>query len=230
LRLVKGCGGSPHNTTSTRMSRYLNPVTPAEVSRELAKLCAGLAPGVEPTYVVVRPIEGAPANECFPLVDAAILRHGGTPLLGWSLWELPGVFMEAEFHAVWSTPAGDLIDVAPKNRPVRRILFLPGKDLVYSGRQVNNVRHALSSDPCVTEYFATFDAEYGLLNRGVRADQHGEIELTDSEADALYAIRTRRATFVPQVLRLAAFVGAYTPCPCNSGKKVKWCHGVKDAG
>lgn len=212
------------------MSHYLSPVTPAEVSPKLADLCAFLAPGIEPTYVVVRPIEGAPANECFPLVDATILRDGGSSMLGWSLWELPGVFVEAEFHAVWASPTGDLIDVTPKNRQVSRILFLPGKDLVYSGRQVNNVRRALSLDPCVTEYFATFDAEYELMNRGDRADQHGEVKLTESEVDEYYSIQTQRAALLPKVLRLVVLIGAYTPCPCNSGKKVKWCHGVRNAG
>ena len=208
------------------MSRYLRPVTPAEVSRELADLSASLAPGVEPAYVMVHPTQGAPTNECFPLVDAAVLRDGGSRVLGWSLWELPSVFVEAEFHAVWASPAGELIDVAPKSRPVTRILFLPGKDLVYSGRQVNNVRRPLSNDPCVPEYFATFDAEYELLNRGARADQHGEIELTDAEADEYHSIQAHRARLFAQVLRLAAFVGPYTPCSCNSGKKVKWCHGA----
>lgn len=210
------------------MTRYLHPVTPTEVTRELVDLCTTLAPGVEPTYVVVRPIDGASANECFPLVNTAVLRDGGRLLLGWSLWELPGVFMEAEFHAVWASPAGELIDVTPKDITVSRILFLPGKYLVYSGRQVNNVRRALSSDPCIAEYFATFDAEYELMNRGVRADQHGEIKLTESEADELHSIQTKRAIIFPQVLNLAAFIGAYTPCPCSSGKKVKWCHGLKN--
>ena len=214
--------------TLVRMSRYITPVTPAEVSPKLAELCASLAPGIEPTYVAVRPIVGAPANECFPLVDASVLRDGGSSMLGWSLWELPGVFVEAEFHAVWASPTGDLIDVTPKNRQVSRILFLPGKDLVYFGRQVNNVRRALSSDPCITQYFATFDAEYALMNRGLRADQHGEVKLTESEADVYYSIQTQRAALFPQVLRLVALIGAYTPCPCNSGKKVKWCHGVKN--
>ena len=212
------------------MSRYQNPVTPAEVSGELDSLCTALAPNVVPIYVDVRPIHNAPANECFSLVDSAVQREGGSSLLGWALWELPGVFVEAEFHAVWASPTGELIDVAPKNRPVSRVLFLPGKDLVYSGRQVNNVRRTLSLDPCITEYFATFDAEHELMNRGDRVDQHGEIELVDSEADEYYLIQTQRATLFLQVLGLAAFIGPYMPCPCNSGKKVKWCHGLKNVG
>lgn len=212
------------------MNRYLGPVTPAEVSRELAMLCAILVPDGKPTYVPVRPEQNTPPNECFPLVDAAISQHGGSPILGWSLWEFPGVFVEAEFHAVWASPSRELIDVTPKNRPVERVLFLPNKELTYSGRQVNNVRRPVSTDPFVADYLSTFDAEFELLNRGARADQHGVIELTDAEADEYASLQERRAFLVPEVLRLAAFIGPYTPCPCNSGKKVKWCHGIRHGG
>ncbi len=212
------------------MNRYFGPVTPAEVSRELAALCATLVPEGKPTYVLVQPDPDTPANECFPLVEGAISRHGGKLILGWSLWEFPGVFVEAEFHAVWASASGELIDVTPKTRPVERVLFLPSKELTYSGRQVNNVRRPLSSDPRVIDYLSTFDATFELLNRGARADQHGEIELTDSEADEYTSLEKKRALLFPSVLQLSAFIGPYTPCPCNSGKKVKWCHGSRHGG
>lgn len=212
------------------MNRYLGPVTPAEVGHELAALCTDLVHNGKPIYVPVQLEQDSQANDCFPSVDAAVSNHGGNAILGWSLWEFPGVFVEAEFHAVWASPSGELIDVTPKSRPVSRVLFLPDERLVYSGRQVNNVRRSLSKAPCVSEYFATFDAEFELLNRGTRADQHGEIELTDSEADEYASLQERRALLFPEIMRLAAFIGPYTPCPCNSGKKVKWCHGGRNAG
>jgi hypothetical protein len=212
------------------MNRYSGPVTPAEISRELAALCKDLVQMAAPDYVEVRPELDAPSNECFPLVDAVVSKNGGKRLLGWSLWEFPGVFVEAEFHAVWESPTGELLDGAPKGRPVKRILFLPDRGATYSGRQVNNVRRTLSADPCVSSYLATFDAEFELLNRGVRADQHGQIELTDAEADEYARIQAQRVSLHPKVLRLAAAIGPYTPCPCNSGKKVKWCHGYSHGG
>lgn len=122
------------------------------------------------------------------------------------------------------------MDVTPKNRPVERILLLPNKGASYSGQQVNNVRRTLTTDLCISNYLATFDAEFELLNRGVRADQHGQIELTDAEADEYASIQEQRALLFPKVLRLGALIGPYTPCPCNSGKKVKWCHGNKHGG
>lgn len=207
------------------MNRYIRPVTPAEISMGLNALCSELVPGGKPVYVPVRPNEGAPADECFHIVDATASRSGGKAVLGWSLWELPGAFIEAELHAVWRSPDGEFIDVTPKKHPICRVLFLANMDLVYSGRQVNNVRVALSRDPSVTQYLATFDDEFELLNRGARAKQHGEIELGESEGKEFASILSRRASLLPQVLSCTAFVGPYGPCPCNSGVKVKWCHG-----
>lgn len=212
------------------MNRYSSPVTPAEVSRELAALCNDLVPNGTPDYVPVHPELGAPSNECFPLVEAVVSKNGGNRLLGWSLWEFPGVFVEAEFHAVWESPSGQLLDVTPKDRPVERILFLPDRGATYSGRQINNVRRTLTADPCVPRYLATFDAEFELLNRGARADQHGEIELTDVEASEYARIQAQRVSLHSKVLQLAAAIGPYTPCPCNSGKKVRWCHGRNGGG
>lgn len=212
------------------MNRHTSPVTPAEVSRELAALCNDLVPNGAPNYVRLHAELGAPSNECFPLVDAVVAKNRGRRLLGWSLWEFPGVFVEAEFHAVWESPSGELLDVTPKDRPVERILFLPDRGATYSGRQINNVRRPLTADPCVSSYLATFSAEFELLNRGARADQHGEIKLTDAEASEYASIQAQRASLHPKVLQLAAAIGPYTPCPCNSGKKVKWCHGNNHRG
>lgn len=149
--------------------RYQHPVTPAELSPTLASLCEHLVPGTVPFYVDVAPLPSAPANECFPLVEAHVAQHGGTRLLGWALWEMPGLFVEAEFHAVWCSPHGDYVDIAPKAQPTARILFLPSIDAVYENRQVNNVRRAVGNDPDVERYLQGFDELFEFMNRGERA-------------------------------------------------------------
>lgn len=210
------------------MHRYQHPVTPAELNGPLAALCSELATGRLPVYVDVRPLEDAPPDECFPLVARHVASRGGSALFGWTLWELPGVFVEAEFHAVWRTPHGTFVDIAPKKRPVARVLFLEDPDRSYAGRQVNNVRRAVSLDPNVSEYLGTFDAEFELLNRGIRAEQHGEIALVGEEAREFHGIQMRRAALFPHVLSAAGAIGPYTPCWCSSGRKVKWCHAVQE--
>jgi len=197
------------------------------MSRDLVALCSELDTGTDPVYVQVRPSDTSQINECFPTVDAYVAKHGGTRLLGWSLWEFPGLFVDAEFHAVWKSPEGALVDVTKRNRAIGSVLFLPAPGLTYTGRQVNNVRRPISLEPLVVEYLATFDDEFELINRGDRAEQHGEISLGGAEAQEYREIERRRAATYLHVRDLASAIGPYTPCPCNSGKKVRWCHGVK---
>lgn len=204
--------------------KFKRPVTPAEMSRPLTVLCEDIVPGATPLYIDVRPLNGAPADECFPLVESQVATYGGDLVVGWTLWELPTLFVEAEFHAVWRSAAGELVDIAPKKSPTRRILFLEDPLRRYEGRQVNNVRRAASQDPVIIEYLTAFDAQFKLLNRGERAHHHGEIHLEGREAAEFDAIQKKLALFQLQLdSRLPSF-GHYSPCWCGSGKKVKWCH------
>lgn len=204
--------------------RYRHPVTPAEISPKLASLCEQIVPGVTPLYVDVEPLQGAPANECFALVDAYVDRHGGERLLGWSLWEMPGLFVEAEFHAIWRSPNGSLVDIAPKSRPTARILFLPAAGAEYKDRQVNNVRVPVAEDTEVERYLRIFDELFEFMNRGERAELHGEVQLRGAEAVEFEQIQGRAISAQHAIERRFPFYGAYLPCWCGSGKNTKWCH------
>jgi hypothetical protein len=178
----------------------------------------------DPAYVDVTPIPGAPSDECFSLVPARVSESGGRLVVGWSIWEWPSLFVEAEFHAVWEAADGSLQDITPKKTPTQRILFLPDPSRSYEGRQMNNVRRAISSDPAVIEFLRASDAEYELMNRGERVHQHGELALAGDEAQEYQSIQMNKAKCFFAMLRLKPTIDAYDPCPCGSGKKVKWCH------
>lgn len=204
--------------------RYHHPVTPAEISPTLASLCVQIDPDGLPFYVDVTPLPNAPANECFSLVEKYVLQHGGTRLLGWSLWEIPGLFVEAEFHAIWCSPNGDYVDMAPKAQPTARILFLPSANAVYSNRQVSNVRRAVRNDPEVERYLQGFDELFEFMNRGERADMHGEMQLEGAVALEYEQIQFRAFAAHQKIAHRFPYFGAYLPCWCGSGKKTKWCH------
>lgn len=205
------------------MNRYERPVTPAEISGSLQALAEQVVPGGTPIYVDVHPIEGVLADECFPLVERQVEENGGQAITGWSLWELPTLFVEAEFHCVWQQPSGDLVDIAAKKHPTARVLFLADLHRKYEGKQVNNVRRTVKSDSMLIAYLATFDAAFELMNRGERANQRA-IELLGKDAEEYHAIQQQRAYLYLQLLPSFPVIGAYLPCPCGSGKKVKWCH------
>lgn len=208
------------------MSTYLHPVTPAELSQELTALCQRIVPnGSSPTYVDARPLRGAPSKECFPIVDEYVQSHGGSSVIGWSLWELPTLFIEAEFHAVWQSPDGALLDIAPKAEPTDRIFFLSDPARRYEGCHVNNVRMHLRQDPVVIGFLQACDEEFEFLNRGERAGQH-ELRLQDAEVVEYQRLQMTKEQFHFQMLPLFPKVGPYSPCLCGSGRKTKWCHGV----
>ncbi|BCV47449.1 hypothetical protein [Shewanella algae] len=48
------------------------------------------------------------------LVQNKIDKFGGTLITGWAIWEKVGVFIEAEFHAVWLKPDGEHLGLNPR--------------------------------------------------------------------------------------------------------------------
>ncbi|WP_148715025.1 hypothetical protein [Chitinolyticbacter meiyuanensis] len=115
-------------------------------------------------YLPCAPLQGALQNERFAVVDAQVRQHGGRAQYGWAIWERPGVYIEAEFHAVWCNSAGQWIDIAPRAMQGPPILFLPDPCRTYQGRQVNNVRKVLTRDEDVEQLFAVLDRMFMLAN------------------------------------------------------------------
>ena len=211
------------------MTTYRHPVTPAELSQPLLSLCQEIVPdGQAPVYLDVNPLQGAPSRECFPIVKEYIRTHGGTSVIGWTLWEMPTLFIEAEFHAVWRAPDGRLLDISPKPEPTQRILFLPDPTKEHQGHQVNNVRRSVCQNLAVVGFLQACDDEFEFMNRGARAGQYGNISLQRNETVEYKRIMMRKTQFQLQMALHLPKIGAYTPCRCGSGKKTKWCHGIAE--
>lgn len=204
------------------------PVTPSLLSEPIIRICTEVSPGQTPVYVEVIPDAKATVNDCFPNVERKVSYDGGVMVIGWSIWESSGLFVEAEFHAVWQSPTGDLIDITPKSAPSSRILFLPQPGAVYSGRQVNNVRRAIGNDPEVNAYLRAHDAMFEFLNRGARATQHGMMSLGGKDLVEYEALTGTIQMLGMRLAKRDKHYSPYLPCWCGSGKKAKWCH--KSAG
>ena len=200
--------------------------TPREVSKEILVLCRELVSKSQPRFLEVRPTSNTDPGDCFPAVARHAEAHGGSVCYGWLIWEWPGVFVEAEFHAVWRDPEGKLHDITHAPEGISRILFLPDPAKIYEGRQVNNVRRALSDNSAITEFFQACDAGFELMNRGSRADKHGKIALSGADAGEWQVIERRKAEAYAEILRSLPPPGRNNPCPCGSGKKYKRCHGA----
>jgi hypothetical protein len=154
------------------------PKTADKETLQVKKLCERLVPNEQALYLNVELREGALENECYGNVERVIALKGGSVQYGWQLWEtLPGVLLEAEFHAVWIDVQGIPHDVTPKSSicQIDQILFLPDPNRTYEGRQIDNVRVALQDDPLIQEFIECNEEYFRLTNQGDLADYHGMI-------------------------------------------------------
>ena len=76
-------------------------------------------------YVDVNGVQ--PFGFCIPNVLNYALQHGGEIVFGLLIWEAVGA-IEGEYHAIWRSPDGWLVDVTKKPDGEKRVLFLPLKE------------------------------------------------------------------------------------------------------
>ncbi|CAH5472694.1 hypothetical protein WNJ68_03495 [Klebsiella grimontii] len=154
-----------------------HPVPAQSDAPETLDLCQKIVPNVNPEWVKSDPFPGAEEKDCFINVERAIEKNGGRAVNGWTIWQVPGVFIEAEFHCVWEKESGVMLNVTPyPNRP-DKILFLPDHTRVYTGKQLDNVRQPLVNDPDVIRWLYLARRRFEILNTGDLANQYGQIEL-----------------------------------------------------
>ena len=161
---------------------------PADLSKDhVIDFCASVVAGADPITVAVTAQWGKPLNECFQVVADHITANGGERVVGWAVWELPGVFIEAELHAVWKSPVGEFLDLVPRGWSFPRITFLPEPGRTYDGRAVDNIRRALVKDNDVKRFLFLRSQHFEIMNRGDRAKQ-SEVTLTRPEATQINAL------------------------------------------
>jgi hypothetical protein len=193
--------------------------TPKEITKHIRQLIAKVAPGREAMYLPVRPNDGAKVSECFPNVEAKIFQAGGRMLCGWQIWEWPHILVEAEFHAVWVSPEGDLAEITPKQHGEETILFVPDPSLTYTGFAKDNVRLAVRDDLLVQHFIRVSEEIVKVMNRGERAGQYGYVSVPAHEIEPLM----RAKAFLGQSISIG--LRDHSPCLCGSGAKYKKCHG-----
>lgn len=161
------------------------PRVPGKVTSPVKKLINRIAPGQQPRYVKVLVEFDAEINECFVNLERKIKRDGGGIQYGWAIWYLPGILMEAEFHAVWISPEGELIDISPRPIQFKEIMFLPDPSNIYSGRQIGNIRISLSKNLKVKEYIRLHEELFKIMNEGELANKHGPISIPRNKIEPL---------------------------------------------
>lgn len=151
----------------------LEDLVPQKDDRKVLAFCEGICPNEKPFVVPVRP-EGQ-MLQCFLNVPEKVGRDGGAMVSGWEISQLPMIYLEARFHAVWKSPAGQFVDVTPEELGQTRILFLPDVHRKYAGREVPRRRFSLAKDTALVErYWSLSDESIALMQSvalgGIRDD------------------------------------------------------------
>lgn len=198
----------------------LHSTTPNHVTPLIRRLCRTLAPGMMPRLVTVDVDPDAELDSCVTTVQRRVTASGGAAVHGWTIWESP-LLVEAEFHTIWQSPAGTWVDVTPKRAAEAEILFLHDPNLVYQGRQIDNVRLPVyQRDPLVRRLATVSEAIFRVMNVGDRAGQHGMMSIPSHEIAPLLLEKERVLT----ALRTRPF-GRTAACVCGSAKMLKNCCG-----
>lgn len=188
-------------------------ITPSFITPEIEELCQSISE----CKPIIIPVIAAPKsliNECFYNVDAYIAEHGGQRVLGRSIWQKANVLIEAEAHAVWKSPSGDIIDITPHSNNETEILFLIDPKMAYDGKCIPNIRRSLTNSPLVLEYIALFNERDRLMEE----TKGGTYSISSTIFNRMFEIEQM----------FSQRVNRNDPCPCQSGIKYKKCCGVYD--
>lgn len=189
--------------------------------KHVLELCARVVPGGAPTFVRVHPDPGAIPAECFATVKHHTERSGGSVVLGWRIWELPGVLVYAEFHAVWrDDEGGQLLDVSARITKHSHVLFLKDLARSYDGKQVDSVRLAIRNDDRIRRLIELEEVLFEVTNRGQRAMERR----SSISAPELVPI-LKELNVLKRELLVSHAADRNAPCPCGSSLKFKRCCG-----
>ena len=191
--------------------------TPKEVTDIVKGFCYEIGSINEPIWVDVLPEQNAVEGDCFFNVQNLIEEKGGSIQYGWQIWECEGHFIEAEFHAVWKSENGNLVDITPKDRPTSRILFVPENNKKYDGNDVENIRKSLSSNKLVSYILSLAHEEYKMISAG-RIGSSMNINMDQSKYRNIQTSKSLLVNMVDDNMTRNSL------CACRSGNKFKHCH------
>lgn len=194
-------------------------IVPPSITDEVKKFCAEISSD-SPLYLEIQKEENALIEECFPNVQRKVEQNGGKIVYGWKIWIIPNMFIEAEFHSVWESEHGNLVDITPNRSGEDKILFLRDSRMEYCDKQVNNIRKNLSNNRLIDDYISINNALYHFTNCGELSFQRVR-KFSGPEAELLeWLVEWKKE--LENLIQNNNGPGSF--CPCGSGLKYKKCH------
>lgn len=125
------------------------------ISKDIRRFARSMKKAGEPVVVPLSPEPWAIIRECYANCAEMCKRQGGEVIYGWHVYAIPRVFLEAEAHAVWKKPTGELVEVTPNDVETPTIAFIPDASCTWVegvSRPIPNRYYPLSRDNRIQEY------------------------------------------------------------------------------
>lgn len=173
---------------------------PSSDSPGVERLCSMYGLRESPQLIPHSPIDGYSLHECHSNVSKHVSMHGGKEIVGWVIWNNLNLFLEAEQHAVWENPQGQLIDITPDECNFDTHLFIPDSRVSFAGYSSDNLRFSLSDNPLVAEYISLKERIYSITLAGTRVGEKKTVELSSEESMLYYRLQILEQIFAHEYL------------------------------
>jgi len=172
----------------------------------------------DPEVIPVRIEEFSKPGNCFCNVEEKIKRSGGKIHLGWVVLKTD-LFYEAEQHAVWENPEGDLVDLTPRNIPFQEVMFI-SQNFEFSG-YLDIILINTSNDGLIDDFIQIHEVCEKLYRMGNRVNDD-EVQVPPYIVPYINQYEQARTDFNAYIANGGR---AGTPCICGAPKIYKNCHG-----
>ena len=139
--------------------------TPKTISDAIRRFCSQLSKD-DPVFLNVQPSGMSRPGMCY--ANATQVANGlkGKVVFGWLVWELDGVYLTAEHHAI-AEANGKLIDVTPQIAGERTVLFVPDRVTDFHPPRPANKYVALVNHTLIEKYvsIARTNSELELVGK-----------------------------------------------------------------
>jgi len=175
-----------------------------------------------PKFVSIKAENYSTINNCFyNLIDKVAIDKGEI-IYGWKIHQT-GLLVEAERHAVWKSPIGELIDITPDIERNEKTLFLEeDKGWIYQGQYTDNIRINITDNPLVDDFILLCETITKLWQTGKRKSKL-EIAILKPVADVIKFLEKDKND---RELFILSNNNKESKCYCDSNLKYKDCHGL----
>lgn len=176
-----------------------------------------------PVQIPVLPEKYSTYDGCFYNVQDKVSIDRGQTIYGWKLHKTKFI-AEAERHAVWKSPKGELIDITPDRTEAKSILFIEddNQNWTYNGEFSDNIRVNLTDNPLVNDIILLSETVTKLWQTGKRISRN-EVQIDKPIHDVINFLEEDKKE---RLKFMSAGQTVENNCYCGRLEKYKDCHGL----